>query len=79
MATITIDNLASSKTYNIIKFVSNGRVIIDYDGLFVFAEVTAQGWQLMADTPNEEDKKILDSVIENNGGFNNTSVSVQKE
>ena len=78
MANITINNLADQREYEVVKTLRPGRVIINFDGLFVFADLTDDGWQRSQDPPSADDRAVLNAVIQANGGFDTTTTTVTK-
>lgn len=81
MTQITLNSLANPKEVTVMATVRPGFCIVDFDGLYVFAELQSdadgQRWERWAGDPSPEDAAALRKVIEEHGGFDTTSVVVE--
>ena len=69
--------LVDGRPAEVMKTVSTGRVIVCIDGVYLFADVTygtSPTWHLSTRTPSEDEVLVLAKVIEDNGGFDHTTV-----
>jgi hypothetical protein len=79
---ITITELASSGTYDVAHEFSPSRVLVWWaPGVPVLADIdpaTGQ-WRQAPDPPNEAERQVIHDLIQANGGFDNTQVTVTKD
>ena len=73
MTTIDID----SKTYQIVHTFRSDRVIINFDGLFVFADFINNAWELSGDPGTAEERDIIKVLCEPTN--DKTIVTIEKD
>jgi hypothetical protein len=82
LGTITIRGASGSETFRIAKVITPGdRVIfVDGDGLFEFADNTADGtaagWQRSTKAATDSERAVFKALVLANGGFDQTEVTV---
>jgi len=67
----------NSKTYEIIQSINDNRAIINFDGLFVFADCISGVWDLSGDPGTEEERDIIKVLCEPTN--DKTIVTIEKD
>jgi hypothetical protein len=83
VSTILVHNAAGDVAYELARQLSPTRAFVVVDGLFVLVdlvdELGGQHWEFSGTPPSDAEKAIEKELIEANGGFDTTSVTVTKE
>jgi hypothetical protein len=73
---ITINNLSNQISYDVVREITPKRAIIDFDGAFVFADLTDhEGWQRSEAEPSANERALISELISQSTGFDTTTVT----
>lgn len=73
--------LINSVPYPTLLVIRPDFCIINFDEVYVFAKLDSQTktWDTYNGEVSDSDKLALNKVIQNNGGFDNTTISIEKK